>query len=152
MNNTSLIKLIDVLPSITTDFCCSFAPMRTKEMLNQTQSRVIIFIGKHPSISIKELSEKFNIDLGALSRLVNGLVHDGYISKQKSKVDKRQSILDLTEEGQNIFKQLEKQFSVHFEKIIDSLTDVEKEEFENSLMILKKIHLKLKGANHGTTI
>ncbi len=116
MNNENLITLIEVLPSITSDFCCSFAPMRTKEVLNLTQSRVIIFIGKYPNIAIKELSKRFNIDLGALSRLINDLEYNGYISKEKSKVDKRQSILALTEEGQDVFKQLEKQFIVHFEQ------------------------------------
>lgn len=153
MNNENLITLIEVLPSITSDFCCSFAPMRTKEVLNLTQSRVIIFIGKYPNISIKELSERFNIDLGALSRLINDLEHNGYISKEKSKVDKRQSILALTEEeGQDVFKQLEKQFIVHLEQKMNYLTDAEQKEFEHSLIILKKIHLKLKGVNYGSTI
>jgi DNA-binding MarR family transcriptional regulator/GNAT superfamily N-acetyltransferase len=71
-----------------------------------TEARVIYELAHHEKTTATELSIELGLDAGYLSRLLGSFKKRGLIHKQPSQTDGRQSILSLTERGQEAFSML----------------------------------------------
>ena len=68
--------------------------------------RVIYFVGRHPSITVSELLSILGITKQSLSRVLGQLVREGFIVQRPGQRDRRQRMLDLTERGRDLERQL----------------------------------------------
>src|SRR5919197_2621246 len=68
-----------------------------------TEVRVIYELAHHETTTATELSNELGLDLGYLSRILSNFEKRGLINKVMSKTDGRQSMLSLTDEGQEVF-------------------------------------------------
>ena len=82
-------------------------PDKVLEKLNygRAHHRVIYFVGKKKNITIKDLLKVLKITKQSLSRVLNQLVKEGYITLSTGQ-DKRTKTLLLTENGHNLEKKL----------------------------------------------
>ena len=64
--------------------------------------RVIAILGRFPGLSAVEVAERTMMDKVAVSRAVTKLVKNGRIDREFADADKRRSILNLSEEGQQL--------------------------------------------------
>ncbi|MCG8350737.1 MAG: helix-turn-helix domain-containing GNAT family N-acetyltransferase, partial [Chloroflexales bacterium] len=71
-----------------------------------TEARVIYELAHHEQSTATELSEELDLDAGYLSRILREFKKQSLIDKQPSPNDGRQSILRLTEQGQEAFAAL----------------------------------------------
>jgi len=71
-----------------------------------TEARVIYELAHHEKTTATELSIELGLDAGYLSRLLHSFKKRGLIRKQASQTDGRQSLLSLTERGQEAFAML----------------------------------------------
>lgn len=65
----------------------------------------MLYIGRHPGCSPKEVTEALNMDWGLAHRTLDKLVNDQLIIKEKNPLDRRRSSLNLTEKGTLVFRQ-----------------------------------------------
>lgn len=65
----------------------------------------MLYIGRHPGCSPKEMTEALNMDWGLAHRTLDKLVNDQLIIKEKNPLDRRRSSLNLTEKGTLVFRQ-----------------------------------------------
>ena len=68
--------------------------------------RVIYFVGRHPRITVSELLGILRITKQSLSRVLGELVRQGYIDQTTGVRDRRQRLLELTEKGVDLEREL----------------------------------------------
>ena len=67
--------------------------------LSVPQIRTMIFIGHEPGTGISEAAEFIGLSLPAMSKLVEGLVRRGLVSRESNSLDRRRVILNLSLRG-----------------------------------------------------
>lgn len=74
--------------------------------------RVIYFVGRHPGITVSDLLAILRITKQSLSRVLGQLIEEGFIVQRAGERDRRQRLLELTENGVDLERRLtEKQRS-----------------------------------------
>lgn len=68
--------------------------------------RVIYFVGRNPGITVSELLNILKITKQSLSRVLSQLVRQQFITRISGNHDRRQRLLDLTDKGVLLEKQL----------------------------------------------
>ena len=68
--------------------------------------RVIYFVGRHPHMSVSDLLGILRITKQSLSRVLGQLMQQGFIIQKPGKSDRRQRLLELTEKGSELERQL----------------------------------------------
>jgi len=94
--------------------------------------RVMVILNRYPGSAAADLVEKTAMDKVAISRAVSILLKKGYISRDEHSEDKRRWSLNLSEEGYNIYRQIQP-LALFYEQ--DLLKDFNDEE----ILLLHKI-------------
>ncbi|OJX77380.1 MarR family transcriptional regulator [Magnetospirillum sp. 64-120] len=68
--------------------------------------RVIYFVGRNPGMTVSDLLAILRITKQSLSRVLGQLVDEGFITQRPGTVDRRQRLLELTEKGTELERQL----------------------------------------------
>jgi DNA-binding MarR family transcriptional regulator len=68
--------------------------------------RVVYFVGRHPEMTVTELLGILKITKQSLSRVLSQLVEQGFIKQRAGERDRRQRLLDLTDKGVELERQL----------------------------------------------
>lgn len=68
--------------------------------------RVIAILGRFPGLSAVEVADRTMLDKVAVSRAVTKLVKNGRIDREFADADRRRSILNLSEEGQQVHDEI----------------------------------------------
>jgi len=77
-----------------------------RHAFGRAHHRVIYFVGRHPSITVSELLAILGITKQSLSRVLGQLVREGFIVQRPGRRDRRQRMLELTERGRDLERQL----------------------------------------------
>ena len=67
------------------------------------EARLVFEIGRAPGVSATTLGRDLGIDLGYLSRVLQGLKRRGYVQAKRMREDARSAALTLTDRGQKAF-------------------------------------------------
>ena len=113
LNDKEVKKVIELIFFSYRDF--TSGPDKILEKLNfgRAHHRVIYFVGKKKHITIKELLVVLQITKQSLSRVLNQLVKEKFITVSTG-VDKRTKKLSLTEKGEKLESELS---SIQIKKI-----------------------------------
>jgi DNA-binding MarR family transcriptional regulator len=88
------------------DFTAEPDVMLARYGFGRAHHRVIYFVGRHPNMSVSELLGILQITKQSLSRVLGQLVDQGFIQQRTGKADRRQRLLELTEKGIELERQL----------------------------------------------
>lgn len=67
---------------------------------------IFYLLSKHKTLSIKEISDEVAVSHSATSQLVSNLKKKGFVASLPSTQDKRKILVELTEEGKCLLKEL----------------------------------------------
>ena len=101
--------------------------------------RVIAIVGRFPGLSAVEVAERTVMDKVAVSRAVTKLVKSGRIDRQFADADRRRSILNLSEKGQELHNEVSP-FALKMEA--DLLADLTETEIEVLDTVIDKLYAK----------
>src|SRR3984957_1014586 len=73
-----------------------------------TEARVLYELANHDDTTATEIARELGIDLGYMSRLIKKFDRRRYIKRTRSRIDARQSRLQLTEKGRKVFDPLDR--------------------------------------------
>lgn len=97
----SLAYFLMMLRKQFTDYC----NQRMHELgLSQGQLFFILYVGKHPGCSPKELALNLHMDTGHVTRSLVKLEQAGFLSQKSNIKDRRSRLLCLTEKGNEAFR------------------------------------------------
>ena len=74
--------------------------------LTSNEVRVLMYVGRHPGRSQKELVEHSHTDKAQMARILTQLEEQGWLHRSASAEDRRVRCLHLSETGQALFAQL----------------------------------------------
>ncbi len=100
--------------------------------------RVIAVLEYFPSASSSDLSEKTGMDSVAVSRAVSQLVRAGLITRRASGADRRRTILDLSERGQQVYDEITPVALRYEEMLLQGLDPDERERFNELITKLQR--------------
>lgn len=95
--------------------------------LSQGMIFFIIYIGRHPSCSPKELSRALRMDIGHTARSLVKLEQGGFITQKVNPDDRRARILNLTDSGKEAFTLSHELFLEWDKEVLESLSKEERE-------------------------
>ena len=81
------------------DFTSEADAILAEQDMGRAHHRAIYFIGRHPGITVSDLLGILNITKQSLSRVLSGLMKNGFVSQKIGVTDRRQRLLNLTESG-----------------------------------------------------
>tara|TARA_Y100000590_G_C15170505_1_gene807162 strand:- start:97 stop:582 length:486 start_codon:yes stop_codon:yes gene_type:complete len=135
LSEKEIRKIIEIMFFSYRDFTAGPDKILEKINFGRAHHRIIYFVGKKKSITIKDLLAILQITKQSLSRVLNQLVKEKYILVSTGD-DKRTKNLSLTNKG----KELENQLSnVQIKKIKNIIKNVNEDEINSFKMILYKM-------------
>jgi DNA-binding MarR family transcriptional regulator len=106
LRDEELRQAIELLFFAYRDFTAEPDAILAKWKFGRAHHRVIYFVGRHPQISVTDLLGILKITKQSLSRVLGQLVKEGYIVQRPGLRDRRQRLLELTEKGKELERQL----------------------------------------------
>ncbi|HYE10409.1 MAG TPA: MarR family transcriptional regulator [Patescibacteria group bacterium] len=104
----------------------------------------MLFLDKRKEITMTELVEYINSPMSTATGIVDRLVKNGYVIRERSETDRRIVILRLTEEGAQLIKKLKELISGYLGMVLEDLTEEEKRFITNIAMkIMNSLQRKL---------
>ena len=95
--------------------------------------RVIAILGRFPGMSAVEVAERTMMDKVAVSRAVTKLIKNGRIDRQFADADRRRSILNLSEEGQEVHNEVARLALAFEEDLLHGIDEGDYGQFNNVL-------------------
>jgi len=88
---------------------------------------VLYILAERSPLMVKEIAQGLHgVGMSKLTRLLDQLEDQGYISRSLNLVDRRSFHVSLTEQGKVLFEHLEQQIAALAEKIMLALTPIER--------------------------
>ncbi len=86
-----------------------------------SQAYILIELLNHDALPMSDLSDKLNVKISTMTRVVDKLVRDKYLTRSKSKEDKRVVNISLSKKGQNAANELIQSINLYYQDIISYL-------------------------------
>ena len=106
LREAELRQAIELLFFAYRDFTSEPDQILAQYGFGRAHHRVIYFVGRHPGITVSELLEILAITKQSLSRVLGQLVREGFIEQRPGARDRRQRLLDLTDQGRTLERRL----------------------------------------------
>jgi DNA-binding MarR family transcriptional regulator len=106
LRDEELRQAIELLFFAYRDFTAEPDAILAKWKFGRAHHRVIHFVGRHPQISVTDLLGILKITKQSLSRVLGQLVKENYIIQRPGLRDRRQRLLELTDKGKELERQL----------------------------------------------
>lgn len=106
LREEELRKGMELLFFAYRDFTAEADVVLARHGFGRAHHRVIYFVGRYPRIPVSDLLQILGITKQSLSRVLSQLVREGFITQRPGTRDRRQRLLELTEQGLDLERQL----------------------------------------------
>lgn len=113
--------------------CCS---------VTMSQCYALVEIGRAKDISLNELAELLNLENSTMSRTVNNLVSSELAKRDIDPLDRRYVTISLTDKGDKLYKNIEKDMDKYFKEIYEEIPENKK------LQVIESIEILLEAINN----
>jgi len=97
---------IELLYYAYRDFTAEPDEILARYSFGRAHHRVIYFVGRYPKMTVSQLLGILRITKQSLSRVLGQLVREGFIRQLPGTSDRRQRLLELTEKGTQLEREL----------------------------------------------
>ncbi len=106
--------------------------------LSTGQPKVLRYLLSHPKSLQKEIAKNCDIEAATASLIIDRMLKNGLIKSERVKTDKRAFWISITSKGEQAYAQWEKYTSELEDKMLEGLSDDDKEKFRNYLLTCYK--------------
>jgi DNA-binding MarR family transcriptional regulator len=141
VGTTSLIELESFFPyrlTVLANVMASAIATAYVERYDLTipEWRVIAVLARYPGLSAREVADKTRMDAVAVSRAVNRLIRSGRIRRKLARDDRRRSILQVSDAGAAVYREVAP-LAIDFERnLLSSLTPDERKVLDRMVALL----------------
>lgn len=114
--------------------------IETRYGLNFDEIYALQYMRRNPKARVTDLSDELKLPMFTISRLVNRLHQEGYLSKEKDTTDKRNVYLRLEKSGSDILNEIEK---ASFDRITVNVSKMTDDEVNSMLRMAEGLHVVL---------
>jgi DNA-binding MarR family transcriptional regulator len=104
--------------------------------VSMPQMQVLFAVYHNDKITVSELANRLGITPGAITQVVDMLIEQNFIERQKSETDKRTVFVAFTKDGKERFLAMKKEHLARLLPLFDALTD---DELQTMVNLQKKI-------------
>jgi DNA-binding MarR family transcriptional regulator len=120
------LKLLVTLSRCNASIERKIYPKIKEEGLTETQFSVLNLLYHKGQFNIKEIIEKTFSSGGTMTVVVNNLLKEGYIKKERGEKDKRQLLISITSKGIDLLDYILETHVENLKTTFEVLTDTEK--------------------------
>lgn len=106
--------------------------------ISLAQCHAIVEIGRKEKISLVDLSGLLGLDKSTMSRTINNLVESDFVLRESDKENRRYVIIQLTEKGRSVFKDIEDSMETYYRDIFNAIPENKRYQVLESLELLKE--------------
>ena len=104
-----------------------------------TEARVLYELANHDETTATAIASELGVDLGYLSRLIKKFERRRYVKRTRSRVDARQSRLQLTEKGRAVFSPLDRAAREQIAAMIDPMTPDQRSDLLGAMQSIRRL-------------
>lgn len=101
-----------------------------------TQCHAVVEIGRKGKISLVDLAGLLGLDKSTMSRTINNLVESDLVLRDLDTENRRYVIIQLTENGKNVFQNIEASMNEYYKSIFNSIPENKRSQVMESLQLL----------------
>jgi DNA-binding MarR family transcriptional regulator len=106
LNDEEVRQGIELLFFAYRDFTAEPDEILTQYAFGRAHHRVVHFVGRRPQMTVGDLLTILKITKQSLNRVLGQLVRQGFIVQHRGAQDRRQRLLELTDKGRELERQL----------------------------------------------
>lgn len=129
--------LLDSVPAIM-QFIGAEMRCRRNDDLTVPQFRSLAYLARFPGVALSNLAEHIGLSLPAMSKMIEGLVSKGLVSRAGCASDRRRVALSLTAKGKNMLRQVRR--GAH-EVLARKISSLSLEDRLTLLAAMRSLHL-----------
>lgn len=139
VDSDAVIQFLNIL-SIGADLTEALDGFLATYGLLQGRWWVLLLLMREPNLTSTPsiLAEKAGVTRATMTRLINGLVRDGLVSRQEDRNDRRSYTVGLTETGQAKLDEVMPDYYPRVSKLMNSIPAQQREVLLEQLLLLKK--------------
>lgn len=94
--------------------------------VSKTELLAMLIVDRHGEVIMSQIADNLNVPLSTATGLVNRLVKNGYLLRERSEEDRRIVAIQLTERGKSLVHDLKSTLKSYLERVNVALTDEER--------------------------
>ena len=87
--------------------------------------------------NLSELAEKHNVTLPTMSKTITTLSEHGFVRRSQSEEDRRRVVIELTDSGHALLRQITEEVVEHLATVLSGLTSGERRKLIEGLAVLR---------------
>ncbi len=133
-------RVLDTVPPVMQFIRVEMRDHRTVS-ISVPQFRVLTFLERRPGGSLSDVAERVGLSLPAMSRLIDGLLERGLLTRQESPVDRRRVDLRITDSGRDLVRTARQGALARLSEVLESLSARERAVVMEAMEILRPLFL-----------
>ncbi len=129
---------VDVVPMLMRAMRAEFRRQRRTD-LSFTQYQALGFISTHPGASLHNLADHLGLTPPSTSKMVDGLVANGYLNRDPAPDDRRKITLNLTTAGEEALVKALAAMQDHITRSLGALEEKDREQLIRAFQVLRPI-------------
>jgi len=136
------VEFLEVLPLIMGSLQCELRhdPATT---LTMVQFRALAFLSKHGVASVSQIADFLELGLPATSKILDGLVTTGSVSRRGDPADRRRVLLEISSSGRNELLATRAITHNHLANLLSPLSEIDRALLLDALRALRPIFVKM---------
>lgn len=130
------LKLFLILNRCSQSVNKNIYPIFKKSKITEAQFNVLEFLYHKGDMRIKDIIEKTFSSGGTMTVIIDNLEKEKLIERKRDPLDRRASLISLTEKGQLLIEDI---FDKHIKNLDNILSILEEDEKDNLIHLLKKL-------------
>jgi Transcriptional regulators len=130
--------LLETAPLVVREIRSEMRSQSSTE-LTVPQFRTLNFVDKNPGTSLLEVANHLGLTPPSTSRLVDGLIERGLVSREDHPLDRRRLRLDVTNDGQKILEKARKGTIAHLANKLSCISADDRETISKAMKALQLI-------------
>ena len=107
--------------------------------LSKTELLALLIVDRHGEIIMSQIADYIRVPLSTATGIVDRLVKNGYLKRERSEADRRIVVIQLTEKGATILQGFKESLAEYVDRIDQALTDEERRLLFNLFLKVTKL-------------
>jgi DNA-binding MarR family transcriptional regulator len=133
-------QVLEVVPLVMRTIRRELRSHRSAE-LSLPQFRTLAYLSRQSDVSLSEVAEHIGLTLPSMSKLVDGLVTRGLVTRTADRIDRRRVVLCLTEEGLASMQAALQATEAYLAELLARLSDGQRADVSTAMDVLRPIFL-----------